>query len=177
MNKKRSKFFTAALIILALIAGGYFFYLQNSTSEAVQAEVGTEIGMQAPDFELRNINNEKVSLSDYRGQKVFLNFWASWCPPCRQEMPDMQKLYEEYEDEVVILAVNVGENKSTAANFMMQNNLSFTVLLDNDKSTARNYLVRGIPSSYFLDQDGIIKEKVVGAVSYQRMLKLNRIKE
>jgi peroxiredoxin len=93
-------------------------------------------------------------------------------------MPDMQKLHEEYgSEEVVILAVNVGENKSTAANFMMQNGLSFPVLLDNSKDTARNYLIRGIPSSYFLDQNGIIKEKAFGAVSYEKMLELNRIEE
>ncbi len=92
-------------------------------------------------------------------------------------MPDIQKLHEEYGKEVVILAVNVGENKSTAANFMMENGLNFSVLLDTDKSTAQNYLVRGIPTSYFLDKNGIIKEKVVGAVSYERMLELNRIEK
>jgi peroxiredoxin len=71
---------------------------------------------------------------------------------------------------VTILAVNIGENKSTAANFMMQNGLNFSVLLDTDKSTAQNYLVRGIPTSYFLNEDGIITNKVVGAVSYENML-------
>jgi peroxiredoxin len=165
------------LVVALLVGGASFFYLQNNTTK-VAAEIGTEVGMQAPDFTLENMNGEQVSLSDYQGQKVFLNFWASWCPPCRKEMPDMQKLHEKYgSEELVILAVNVGEGKSTAANFMMQNGLSFPVLLDNSKDTARNYLVRGIPSSYFLDQDGIIKEKVVGAVSYQKMLELNGIEK
>jgi peroxiredoxin len=163
--------------VALLVGGASFFYLQNNTTK-VAAEIGTEVGMQAPGFTLENMNGEQVSLSDYQGQKVFLNFWASWCPPCRKEMPDMQKLHEEYgSEEVVILAVNVGENKSTAANFMMQNGLSFPVLLDNSKDTARNYLIRGIPSSYFLDQNGIIKEKAFGAVSYEKMLELNRIEE
>ncbi|TDO94843.1 peroxiredoxin [Halanaerobium saccharolyticum] len=173
MNKKISIFLIAALIV----GGLSFFFLQSPGNAVVSAAVGTEIGMQAPDFTLKNMNDQEVSLSDYRGKKVFLNFWASWCPPCRKEMPDMQKLHEEYGDEVVILAVNVGESKSAAANFMMENGLEFSVLLDTDKSTAQNYLVRGIPTSYFLDQNGVIQEKVVGAISYQRMLELNRIEE
>lgn len=171
MKKKISIILIAALVL----SGLSIFYFQNSSPAVVQAEVGTETGMEAPDFTLKNMNDKEVSLSDYRGQKVFLNFWASWCPPCREEMPDMQKLHEEYEEEVTILAVNIGENKSTAANFMMQNGLNFSVLLDTDKSTAQNYLVRGIPTSYFLNEDGIITNKVVGAVSYEKMLELNEI--
>ena len=170
MQKKISIFLIAALVV----GGAFFFYFQNNTAE-VSAEVGTEVGMQAPDFTLQNMNEQEVSLSDYKGKKIFLNFWASWCPPCRQEMPDMQKLHEEYGEELVILAVNIGEGKSTAANFMMQNDLNFPVLLDTDKSTAQDYLVRGIPSSYFLDEDGIIINKVVGALSYERMLELTEI--
>ena len=172
MKKKISIF----LIVALLVGGSSIFYFYNTTTE-VAAEVGTEVGKQAPDFTLSNMNDQEVSLSDYRGKKVFLNFWASWCPPCRKEMPDMQKLHEKYGEEVVILAVNVGEKKSTAANFIMENGLNFPVLLDSNKNTAQNYLVRGIPTSYFLDQNGVIQEKVVGAVSYQKMLELNRIEE
>ena len=172
MQKKISIF-----VIAVLLVGGFsFFYLHNNTTK-VAAEVGTEVGMQAPDFTLKNMNDKEVSLSDYQGQKVFLNFWASWCPPCRKEMPDMQKLQEEHGEEVVILAVNVGENKATVSNFIMDNQLDFPVVLDQNRSTAQNYLVRGIPTSYFLDQDGIIQEKVVGAISYERMLELNQIKK
>lgn len=172
MKKKISIFLIAVLFV-----GGFALtYLQNN-EQVVQAEVGTEVGMQAPDFTLTNMNGEEVSLSDYQGQKVFLNFWASWCPPCKKEMPDMQKLHENYGDQLKILTVNIGESKSATANFMMQNKLNFTVLLDKNKSTAQNYLVRGIPTSYFLDENGEITEKVVGAVNYEKMLELNNIED
>jgi thiol-disulfide isomerase/thioredoxin len=172
MQKKISIFLIAAL----LIGAGSFFYLQNNTAQ-VAAKVGPEVGMTAPGFSLINMNDQEVNLSDYRGQKVFLNFWASWCPPCRKEMPDMQKLHEEYGDEIAILAVNIGENKSTVINFMMQNKLNLPVLLDLNKSTAQNYLVRAIPTTFILDEDGIIIEKTFGTLSYQSMLDLSGIEK
>ena len=172
MKKKISIFLIAAL----LVSGLSFFYLQN-TATKVAAEVGTEIGMEAPGFSLVNMNNQEVSLSDYQGKKVFLNFWASWCPPCREEMPDMQKLHQEYGNEIAVLAVNIGESKSTVANFMMQNKLNLPVLLDLNKSIAQNYLVRAIPTTYILDKDGIIIEKTFGALSYQSMLDLGGIEK
>ena len=172
MQKKISIFLIAALVV----GGAFFFYFQNNTAE-VSAEVGTEVGMQAPDFTLQNMNEQEVSLSDYKGKKVFLNFWASWCPPCREEMPDMQKLHEEYGNEIAVLAVNIGESKSTVANFMMQNKLNLPVLLDLNKSIAQDYLVRAIPTTYILDKDGIIIEKTFGALSYQSMLDLSGIEK
>jgi thiol-disulfide isomerase/thioredoxin len=172
MKKKISIFLIAAL----LIGGLSFFYLQNTATE-VAAEVGTEIGMEAPEFSSINMNEQEVNLSDYQGKKVFLNFWASWCPPCRQEMPDMQKVHEEYGDKIAVLAVNIGENKSTVGDFMRQNKLNLPVLLDLNKSIAQNYLVRAIPTTYILDEDGIIIEKTFGALSYQSMLELSGINE
>lgn len=170
MKKKISIFLVALLFI------GAFSLLNFEKQNIVKAEVGTEIGMEAPSFTLLNLNNKKVSLSDYRGQKVFLNFWATWCPPCRKEMPDLQKLSEEYENEIAVLAVNIGESKSAVVNFMIENNLDLPVLLDNDKATAQNYLVRAIPTTYILDENGVIIEKSFGALSYGSMLKMSGIK-
>ena len=168
MNKK----ITISIVIILLIGAGAFFYLNGSSQESNLPEVGTEVGKRAPGFTLEDLNGNQVSLSDYQGQKIFLNFWASWCPPCRAEMPDMQKLHEEEYEDFVILAVNIGETKATAVSFMMQNNINFKVLLDSDKEIAREYLVRGIPTSYFIDENGVIFNKTSGTISYERMLEL-----
>lgn len=167
MNKK-----ITIIVIIILLIGTFAFSYINNQSKNDRPEVGVEVGKSAPDFELRDLNDNPVKLSDYRGQKVFLNFWASWCPPCRAEMPDMQKLYEEDFTDFKIIAVNVGENKSTAAEFIMENSLDFKVLLDRDEEISRDYLVRGIPTSYFLDENGVIINKVSGLISYDKMLEL-----
>lgn len=158
------------LLIAALIIGGYLFF--NFQTEKVQVEVGINPGMKAANFELTTLAGKTLSLNDFEGKKVLINFWASWCPPCREEMPDLQKLHTNNGEQLVILAVNIGESSSAAANFMEKNNFDFTVLLDKDQATARDYLVRGVPTSYFLDEKGIITDRIVGVLSYQKMIEL-----
>ena len=124
-------------------------------------------GGLAPDFKLQSLDGETVSLNDLRGRPVMLNFWASWCGPCRAEMPLIQEIFEsqEWSDTgLVILAVNIGESKATAAEFMAENNLSFPVLLDTSQDVAREYNIRNIPATLFIDRDGMIKDIKVGAI-------------
>lgn len=122
----------------------------------------------ASDFQLQSLDGQTVSLSSLRGRPVMLNFWASWCGPCRAEMPYLQGVFEDSEwteQGLVILAINVGESSSTAREFMEDNGLTFTVLLDTDTSVAKDYNVRGIPATFFIDKNGIIKDKKVGSFS------------
>lgn len=129
-----------------------------------------DIGQVAPNFTLKNLNGEEVSLEDYRGKNVIVNFWASWCPPCRQEMPDFQDFYEDYkDDDFTILAVNVQESKATASKFIEENGYSFPVLLDSTGEIAITYMVSGIPTSYILDKEGVIRYMRVGPLSYPEM--------
>ena len=173
MNKK-----ITIIVLIILLTGTFAFsYLNNDDSEYDRPEVGVEIGKSAPNFTLTDLNGDSTKLSDYRGEKIFLNFWASWCPPCRAEMPDLQKLHEENFDDFKIIAVNVGENKTTAAEFISENDLGFEVILDNDQEVSREYLVRGIPTSYFLDENGIIINKISGVISYQKMLELAELND
>lgn len=135
------------------------------SSPAVPVE-GTRVGNLAPDFQLQDLEGQSVSLSSLRGKPVLLNFWATWCGPCRVEMPYIQRIFEEWSGRgLVLLAVNIGENPAKAREFMQSNDLSFPVLLDTEEHTARKYNIRGIPTTYFIDKNGIIQDIKIGAFS------------
>ena len=124
------------------------------------------MGNRAPDFKLQRLDGEVVALSDLRGSPVMLNFWATWCGPCRVEMPFIQEVFEDKawaEQGLVILTVNVGEASLRIKQFMEHFGLSFHVLLDKDTSVAKNYNIRGIPTTFFIDKNGIIKDMKIGA--------------
>jgi len=125
---------------------------------------GVEVGNLAPDFQLQNLDGQTVSLGNLQGKPVLINFWATWCGPCRSEMPYIQEIYEGWsEEELVVLAINIGESSSKAEEFMQSYNLSFTVLLDTRQDVAQRYNITGIPTTFFIDKDGIIQDKIIGA--------------
>jgi peroxiredoxin len=123
-------------------------------------------GGMAPDFTLRSLDGKTVSLADFRGRPVLLNFWATWCGPCRQEIPFLQEVSEdpEWKDRgLMVLAVNLGESAIAVQSFVNDNGLTFTVLLDNGNEVGAQYNARYIPTTYFIDKDGIIRNIKVGA--------------
>lgn len=125
---------------------------------------GSGSGNPAPDFQLQDIEDQTVTLSSLRGSPVMINFWASWCSPCRDEMPFLQQIYEDRDSYgVTLITINLRESLSVVTQFMQNNNLSFPVLLDTDGSVSLNYNVSGIPTTFFIDKDGIIKEKRLGS--------------
>ncbi|OZU88618.1 alkyl hydroperoxide reductase [Virgibacillus indicus] len=144
----------------------------NEKSEtATEATVGLNVGDMAPDFQLQTLAGETVKLSDYLGQRVIANFWATWCPPCRAEMPDMEKFHQA--KDVVILAVNLTETEPNAQqvqNFVNEFNLTFPILLDEEIEVATNYGIRPIPTSFMIDSNGIIQYKAFGAINYELMV-------
>jgi len=125
---------------------------------------GIKVGNLAPDFQLHNLEGKPVSLSDFRGKSVILNFWATWCGPCVFEMPYLQQVYEEYSaNGLVLLAVNIDASSSKVTKFLQGHNLSLPVLLDTKQNVARRYNTRYIPTTFFIDKDGIIQVVKVGA--------------
>ena len=125
---------------------------------------------KALDFKLKDINGKEVSLSDFKGKNVLINFWATWCPPCKAEMPDLEKLYEENKNsDLVILAVNLSEDKETIKSFMDKNNYNFHVLMDSNGDVAIKYDIASIPTSFFINKEGAIVQKKVGEMNLEEM--------
>lgn len=128
------------------------------------------IKTKAINFKLKDLDGKELSLSDLRGKKVFLNFWATWCPPCKAEMPEIEKLYQETKNsDLVIVAVEIGEPLSTVKTFIDQNKYNFKVLLDSDQSVAAQYGISAIPTSFFINKEGNIVAKNTGALNIDQM--------
>ena len=128
-------------------------------------DVRPEVGYLAPDFTLPDLDGKTVRLSDFRGKKaIFLNFWATWCVPCRQEMPTMEKAYQEYKGRgLEILAVSLAAgSKSVVKNFMQELKLSFPALLDPEMEVLRLYRQFSIPASFLIDKQGIVRHRELG---------------
>jgi thiol-disulfide isomerase/thioredoxin len=124
-----------------------------------------QVGKPAPDFELDTLDGQTVVLSQLRGRLVLVNFWATWCGPCRHEMPFLQYIHEK--GGVMLLTVNVGESSSEVSQFMQSQGFSFTVLLDGEAAVAQKYNVMGIPTTLFIDKEGVIQNIKVGAFQNQ----------
>lgn len=146
----------------------------GSAVDFLPTDEGLAKGETAPDFELTTLAGEAVRLSDYKGKKVILNFWATWCPPCRAEMPDMQKYYDEQADSenVEILAVNLttadkGMDKINA--FVEEFSLTFPVPMDTEGEIGDLYQAASIPTSYMIDTEGRVQQKIVGPMNEEMM--------
>jgi len=134
-----------------------------------------QTGFPAPDFTLETLDGQTVKLSTLRGKVVLINFWASWCPPCKAEMPAIQHVHDDYSDQgLVILAVNAS-NQDTLANaqtFLANKNLTFLVLLDISGGTGKLYRVNSFPTTFFIAPNGIIREVVIGGPMTEAALRL-----
>jgi peroxiredoxin len=134
-----------------------------ASPDSSTVKVGNRIGFSAPDFTLPTTDNKEFKLSDYRGKPVILNFWASWCGPCRYEVPAFKSFYEKYGNEgVSIIAVNTQDNPDSALAYAKSDGLKFTIPVDPQGKVANLYNVRGLPTTYFIDENGIITSIKIG---------------
>lgn len=164
----------AILALLSLAIWGVFDIMNNDSKiEDTTVVVGLEPGNTAPDFKLPTLEGEQIKLSDFRGKKVIMNMWASWCPPCKAEMPDLQSFYIDHQAEgIEVFGINLTEaekNKQDVTHFIEEYELTFPIVLDEKSQTADLYEVTTIPTTYIVDSKGKIAQKIVGMVTYERV--------
>ncbi len=164
------------LYILLLIAGASWMALSADPGNASASGniSAPQAGFSAPDFTLKTPNGETYTLSALKGQAVLVNLWATWCPPCRAEMPAIERMYQEYKDRgFTVLAVNMTSQDDPFAvvPFSQDHKLSFPILLDETNEVASAYQLRSLPSSYFIDRDGIINAVIIGGPMSEALLR------
>jgi thiol-disulfide isomerase/thioredoxin len=189
---KKRKWFIDLLLLIVIVAIGIFFYFRlhqmvqdrqdnepasssesaQNSSEVITAEPYLEKdqgeGDESPTpiplaFGLVDINGEEIALSDFRGTPVMVNFWATWCPPCRSEMPLIQEFATEHQGEFIVLAINAGEQKDIVQDFVESQGYSNIIfLLDPENSVANFYRVPGFPTSLFVDEEGMLQGVHIG---------------
>ena len=156
----RSNKLVIVLVSVAILALAFgVVWMQSAKYEPLT------VGKVAPDFNLPDLNEKEIRLSDFRGKVVFVNFWATWCKPCREEMPSMEVLYKNFEkDGLVILAISIDRvtTKKDIPPFVKSLNLTFPILVDSWGQTDKRYKLMGVPETYIIDQQGILREKVIG---------------
>jgi len=162
---RRVSFQSLVIVVLIVILVGILILLQTKDS-LYQPSGGSRLtkGRPAPNFSLPGLDGQMVSLADYRGKVVLLNIWATWCPPCVEEMPSMEKLYQELNgDGFEILAVSIDESGvQDVRPFMQKHKLSFPVLMDPEGTIKGLYRTTGVPESFVIDKDGTLVEIVIG---------------
>lgn len=174
MHRLWKIFFVPLVVFILFVTVAVFSSCAESPSAKVAAsntptatstfQSNSLVGKPELDFTAESINGSTVSLSSFKGKPVLINFWATWCPPCRGEMPIIQQIQDEYTPQgLQILEVNDAESLQNVKSFITENHYSFPVLLDPNGAIGQRYGVMYIPTSFFIDKNGIIRDVVVGA--------------
>ncbi len=156
------------LLAVGLLRGGDSPTISEATNETGLSD-SLALDASAPDFELASLSGEQVQLEDFRGQVVLVNFWATWCGPCRLEMPAFQDRFKEHGGDLQIVAVNFDEPQHEVQNFVDELGLTFEILLDPGGEIQRLYQVRGYPTSYFVDAEGVVRVIHIGIMTESQL--------
>jgi cytochrome c biogenesis protein CcmG, thiol:disulfide interchange protein DsbE len=170
------KRFNLLSVLVLLLGGGWIWFSTALSGETTQGQIpAPQKGFLAPEFSLPTLEGQTYSLAEQRGGPVLINVWASWCPPCRAEMPAMQRVYDDYASQgFTILAVNTTyqDDLNAAVAFIEELELTFPILLDLDGQVSRQYLIRAMPTSFFVDSQGIIQDVVLGGPLSEALLRV-----
>lgn len=154
----------AGVLIVAIVLKQYF------PSNGPQATQIAAAGKMAPSFAVPSVDGKSQTLSAYRGRIVVMNLWASWCPPCRAEMPDLESLYERYRARgLVVIGINQGESRGRAASFAQSLRIHYPIWLDDQQQYGRTYIAMGLPTTVIIDRSGVALKSFDGPLTYTQM--------
>ena len=173
---RQNNLMLAAALVLILGGLGTLIWMSlktaapKPTTNSYGAPALAQQGGTVTDFSLGSLDDGQIALADYEGEVIIMNFWATWCPPCRAEMPGLNRFYEAHQDEgLVILAINEQEDEATVRPFIQANNFSFPVLLDAQGRVASQYSTRSFPTTFIIDRDGVIQHVQTGEISEREL--------
>lgn len=167
INRVKGPLFLLAGLALGVVLGLFIYYggpgavLDRSEGQSVPPAIGSPV----EDFRLETIDGKEVVLSELSGRPVLINFWATWCPPCRDEMPLLEQTAQRYSDQLVVVGVDYAEDRQTVDRFVQEMKIQFPIVLDEDGAVADRYFVRSFPVSFFVDADGILRAQHVGGLN------------
>ena len=159
---------TGLILLVGLLGGAWIIISREPIAKNDSLDgltEGVQAGYLAPDFTLQTVSGESITLSELRGQPVLLNFWATWCPPCRQEMPHLESTHANFAGKAVILGVDQGEPATLISDFAEEFGVSFPLLVDEDSRVNQLYGVRGLPTTIFIDENGVVAELFAGILN------------
>lgn len=161
--KKRIIIIFLAIVVLAFA----LYFVRNEVSS--NQEIAPRLGFYAPNFNTVYMNGSEFELYELKGKPVILNFWATWCPPCVREMPNLQDFYDRHKGEVIVIGINLGEKNRTIQNFIKKINVTFPIVLDKGKEIEKSYNLIIRPTTYFIDENGIIVDKKLGELKKEEI--------
>lgn len=163
------------IALVAVVGGGWIVFSQGLTQERVASgnnsaealEPAAVAGHPAPEFELKTLEGETLSLADFKGKPVLVNFWATWCGPCRAEFPDFQRAYVDNADDLVIIGINntAADQVDLVDDFVREMGATFPIVLDESGAVVETYRVLGLPTTVFIDRDGVVNEVFTGPIN------------
>ena len=173
MSKKTKIIIGITGLILLIVVAGLAYSILSLKTAPGNSTTSNEI-VTAPDFTVTAIDGTKVTLSSLKGTPVILNFWASWCPPCQKEMPDLQKQFELHGDTIVFMMIDLTdgqqETKESATSFIEKNQYTFPIYFDETASAITAYNIASIPMTFFINRDGNIVKSVNGMLTEKTLL-------
>jgi thiol-disulfide isomerase/thioredoxin len=159
--KQKGILFLLLGLLAGVIIGAVLFVLPGSQNTAGQ-QLPPTVGSPAKDFVLEDLTGDEVRLSSLKGKPVVLNFWATWCPPCKEEMPLLEEYSDTYSEQVVVIGVNTAEDHDLVQHFITEKGVTFPIALDKAGIVSDMYFVRNYPTTFFLDKDGVLRAQHAG---------------